>query len=51
MDYALQMQVLGHKLIQTLPNPKNDKYLCWAFEDDDTFDGDLHNLIEGGRRT
>ena len=44
------MKVLGHHLLTTIPNPKNEKYKCWIFEDDDTFDHDLHTLISEGRK-
>lgn len=50
MKYAAQMQLLGHKLLDTMPNPKDDRYMCWIFEDDPTFDRDLHEIIEEGRR-
>jgi len=49
-DYAVSMIAIGHKLIGTMPNPTNDKYICWIFEDDDTFYADLHEIIERGRR-
>lgn len=50
MKFAMQMQVLGHKLLQTSPSPSNPKYSVWIFEDDDTFDSDLHEIIEEDRR-
>ncbi len=50
MKFAMQMQVLGHKLLKTSPSPTNPKYNVWIFEDDDTFDSDLHELIQEDRR-
>ena len=26
MQYAIQMKLLGHKILTTMPNPKNNKY-------------------------
>ena len=51
MQYAIQMKLLGHKILTTMPNPKNNKYQCWIFEDDQTFDSDLHRIIEEGRKS
>ena len=48
-DYAANMIALGHRLIGTMPNPVDDKYTCWIFEDDETFYGDLHEIINRGR--
>lgn len=45
MQYAIQMKLLGHKVLTTMPNPKNNKYQCWIFEDDQTFDSDFSELI------
>ena len=50
MQYAILMQLKGHKVVTTLDNPKNSNYKCWIFEDDQTFDSDLHQLIEEGRK-
>ena len=50
MKFAMQMQVLGHKLLKTSPSPTNPKYNVWIFEDDDTFDSDLHEIIQEDRR-
>ena len=50
MKYAAKMQLLGHKLLDTMPNPNDDRYTCWIFQNDPTFDGDLHEIIKGGRR-
>lgn len=49
-DYAASMIALGHKFIDTMPNPIDDRYICWIFEDDETFYDDLHEIIERGRR-
>lgn len=51
MQYAIKMKLKGHKVITTLPNPVDSRYLCWVFEDDQTFDSDLHEIIEEGRRS
>lgn len=48
-DYAASMIALGHKFISTMPNPINEKYTCWIFEDDDSFYDDLHEIIIRGR--
>ena len=48
-DYAASMIAMGHKLIDTMPNPVNEKYTCWIFEDDDSFYDDLHEVIVRGR--
>ncbi len=50
MQYAIQMKILGHKVLTTMPNPKDNKYQCWIFEDDQTFDSDLSELITEGRK-
>ena len=34
MHYAIQMKLLGHKVLTTMPNPNDNKYICWVFEDD-----------------
>ena len=34
MDYAIRMKILGHNLLTTIPNPVNNKYQCFIFEDD-----------------
>lgn len=48
-DYAASMIAMGHRLIDTMPNPVNEKYTCWIFEDDDSFYDDLHEVIVRGR--
>lgn len=48
-DYAASMIAMGHRLINTMPNPINEKYTCWIFEDDDSFYDDLHEVIVRGR--
>lgn len=45
MKNAIQMKIKGHKLLTTMPNPKNPKFSCWVFEDDPSFDSDLHQII------
>ena len=49
MDYAIRMKLLGHKLLTTMPNPVDNHYQCFIFEDDQTFDQDLHMIINEGR--
>jgi len=34
MDYAIRMKLLGHKLLTTMPNPVDNHYQCFIFEDD-----------------
>ena len=50
MQYAIQMKMKGHKILATLPNPSDNRYDCWVFEDDPSFDSDLHSLITEGRK-
>lgn len=50
MKYAAKMQILGHKLLSIMPNPTNSKYDCWVFQYDQTFDSDLHQIIQEGRK-
>jgi len=49
MRYAIRLKQMGHKCVDTMPNPKNNKYTVWIFEVDETFDRDLSALIKGGR--
>ena len=51
MDYAIQMKLLGHNLLTTMPNPVDNRYQCFIFEDDQTFDSDLHTIIAEGRKS
>ena len=46
LDIAMQLQKMGHKLINTFPNPQKAKLVCFAFEVDKTFYEDLNRLIE-----
>ena len=50
MDYAIKMKILGHNLLTTMPNPVEPTYKCFIFEDDPTFDADLHSIIIEGRK-
>lgn len=50
MQYAIQMKLKGHQILTTLENPKDKNYTCWVFKDDQTFDLDLHQIIEEGRK-
>lgn len=49
MKYAIQLKLKGHKVLTTMPNPKDSKLMCWVFERDQTFDSDLSELIKGGK--
>lgn len=40
----------GHKIVDTLPNPKIPGKDMFLFEIDDTFSRDLQDAIEGGSR-
>jgi hypothetical protein len=44
MDYAMELIKQGHEVVQTIPNPKNNRYITWIFKVDDTFDKDLMKL-------
>jgi hypothetical protein len=46
-DYAIKMIAMGHKLLETMPNPYKQGFICWIFEDDKDFDEDLNRLIKG----
>lgn len=48
--YAIQMQILGHQLLTTITNPNDTNYNIFVFKDDQTFDSDLHQIIEEGRK-
>lgn len=50
MQYAIKMKLKGHKVLTMMPNPKDQKYQCWVFENDQTFDSDLHLIIAEGRK-
>lgn len=50
MQYAIIMQLKGHKILTTLDNPKDNNYKCWVFQDDQNFDSDLHQIIQEGRK-
>ena len=50
MKYAIQLKLKGHQVITTMPNPKNNNLICWIFNRDQTFDSDLSEIIEEGRR-
>ena len=51
MSDPIKLKLKGHKAVTTLPNPVDSRYLCWVFEDDQTFDSDLHEIIEEGRKS
>ena len=46
-DYAIKLIAMGHKLLETMPNPYKKEFICWIFEEDDTLDEDLNRLIRG----
>ena len=50
MDFAMKLQSMGHNVISTMPNPKNNRYNVWIFKNDETFDSDLKALISDGCR-
>lgn len=50
MQYAIELKLKGHQVITTMPNPKNDKLICWIFNRDQTFDSDLSDIINEGRK-
>lgn len=45
MDFAMKLKNMGHIVSSTMPNPKNNRYNVWIFENDETFDSDLQALI------
>ena len=47
--YAGQLIKMGHKLIETLPNPRKPELDMFLFAADKTFDEDFKNLQNGGR--
>lgn len=49
MEYAIQLQKMGHKVAMTMPNLKDGRYIVFAFERDDTIQADLDALIREGK--
>lgn len=49
MKYAMELKHKGHKVVETLPNPKKPSFMCWVFEVDETFHLDFAH-IKGGAR-
>lgn len=49
MDYAIQLQKMGHKVAMTMPNLKDNRYIVFAFERDQTLEADLDALIREGK--
>ena len=41
----LGLMQLGFNPIETLPNPMNNKFLCWSFEDTDAFELALSQVL------
>ncbi len=50
MDYAMALKKKGHKLTSTMPNPKDNRYNIFIFEDDCTLEADLKALIGNNSR-
>lgn len=50
MDYAIELQKAGHKLISTVPNPKNPEINAWVIEKGENFEADFQALLREGRR-
>lgn len=44
----LQLMEMGFQPIDTMANPMNPKYLCWAFEWTEEFDKALGIVLGGG---
>ena len=42
-----QLAVLGYTPIASMPNPKDEKFLCWIFEVTPEFERDV-DLVLGG---
>lgn len=49
MQYAIQLQKMGHKLVMTMPNMKDSRFIVFAFERDATIEEDLESLIRKGK--
>lgn len=41
-----QLVGMGHIPVQTMPNPKIEKYNCWVFENTKDFQKDLKYVLE-----
>ena len=46
MDYAMKLIAKGHNVSGTSPNPKRPLLTMWIFENDDTLEQDLQEIIE-----
>ncbi len=40
---------MGHKLVMTMPNMKDSRFIVFAFERDATIEEDLESLIRKGK--
>ncbi len=49
MNYALELEKMGHRILGTLPNNRDASKLVWIFLEDDTLLRDLDGLINRGR--
>lgn len=47
MKYAGKLIKMGHKVLETLPNPRNPKLDMFLFAADETFDEDFRKLQRG----
>lgn len=46
MDYAMELIARGHTVSGTSPNPKKPLLTMWIFENSDSLEADLSQLIE-----
>lgn len=49
MKIAAELIRMGHKVIMTMPNIKDNRYTVWVFEVNDTFKADFEALKGGCR--
>ena len=43
-----QLQMRGIPYLCSMPNPKNEKYTCWAYEKSANFTKAFNEIVEGG---
>jgi hypothetical protein len=48
IKYAGQLIKMGHKILETMPNPRKPELDMFLFQADPTFDEDLRKLQRGG---
>lgn len=41
----IQLQIKGFHPIYSMPNPHNEKYLCWIYNRDDNFDKVFDEIV------